>query len=355
MLIKKEIEGGFEVSFKGRKILEHSKGMKCIEIGKGEEEFRPQKKNQGFFKPKDKNLSLRTLEKATILDQNREKITIQFDSLVILELNVKADKLELKPRLIEESTDSGFINRFSLILPAEQDEKIYGCGEQFSKLNLKGKKVPLWTQEPGLGRDHSIFSILADLYAGAGGAWHTTYFPQCSFISSKNYFVFADNYAFSIFDFTAKNYHRLHFWGIPNKFVIGVQETSVETISSLSELLGCQPPLPDWAIDGIWLGIGGGLNDKSPWSVPSKLDTALDNAIKVSAVWSQDWTGLHSPSKVETYLFWNWEHDRQRYPELPAFIKELNEKGIKFLGYNNCFLMRHGEMYEEAKKNGYLI
>ena len=41
------------------------------------------------------------------------------------------------------------INRFWLNLCAVEQEHLYGCGEQFSVLDLKGKQLPLWVSEGG--------------------------------------------------------------------------------------------------------------------------------------------------------------------------------------------------------------
>jgi hypothetical protein len=39
------------------------------------------------------------------------------------------------------------INRFTLCYPSSPDEHIYGAGEQFTHLDLKGKNVPIWVSE----------------------------------------------------------------------------------------------------------------------------------------------------------------------------------------------------------------
>jgi alpha-glucosidase len=74
----------------------------------------------------------------------------------------------------------------------------------------------------------------------------------------------------------------------------------------------------------------------------------------LAAVWTEDWTGLKS-FMGQTRLYWNWKANDERYPELNGFIKKLNDKGIKFLGYNNCFLMYDTPMYNEAAEKVYLV
>ena len=48
-------------------------------------------------------------------------------------------------------------NRIWLRLAANPDDHIYGCGEQFSYFDLRGKPFPLWTSEQGVGRNKNSY------------------------------------------------------------------------------------------------------------------------------------------------------------------------------------------------------
>jgi len=343
----------FKLFFKDFEFLNHSNKNACIEIGTGQEDYRMNEKHCGIYRPKDNNLHMHALKEFKFVEISEIRIIVEFDNILKLQLNVISDRLEIAINLLNKNQN---FNRFTIHIPAIKDESIYGLGEQFSVLNMRRRNVPLWSREPGFGRDHSRFSKLAELFLeGGSGAWHTTYYPQPTFVSSRNYFIHVESYAYARLNFCSRNFHRLHFWEIPNRIIVDVRHTAVEVIQSLSDYLGRQPNLPDWSIDGFWLGVGGGLDENSQWSIPQKLKRALDANIKVSAIWSQDWTGLYKISRFETRLFWDWKYDNQRYPNLPEFITQLNAQGIKFLGYNNCFLMKHGDQYKEAEKKGYLI
>lgn len=345
----------FALSFNDIEILRHSPSQAIAEIGTGKADYRPNKKHQAYFKPRDLDTQMHPLVNFKIVDQSSKNISIDFEKILQLNINIIEDRLEI---IISPLGEQNILwNRFTLRIHATPEEHIYGLGEQYVVLDMRGRKVPLWTQEPGLARDNSLPAIVADIMMGAGGKWWTTYFPQPTFVSSRHYFVHAEAYCYSIFDFTARDHHKLHFWSIPGKIIIEIKPTMAEIIGSLSEYLGRQPPLPDWAIGGTWLGIGGGLNEACDCesSVPWKVRKAIDGGVPVSAVWCEDWTGLYRASQYETRLFWNWRYDADRYPELPEYIKSLHDQGIKFLGYNNCFLMQHGDLYTEAEKNGYLV
>ena len=58
---------------------------------------------------------------------------------------------------------------------------------------------------------------------------------------------------------------------------------------------------------------------------------------------------------VGKQLFWNWQWDKELYPGLDEKIKELNEKGIKVLGYCNPFLAVEKPLYKEASEKGYCV
>lgn len=53
-------------------------------------------------------------------------------------------RLELKLK-----NDATCHNRIWLRLAAQPEDHIYGCGEQFSYFDLRGKPFPLWTSEQG--------------------------------------------------------------------------------------------------------------------------------------------------------------------------------------------------------------
>ena len=75
------------------------------------------------------------------------------------------------------------IYRIWVDLVAEEDEFVFGGGEQFTYLNLRGRVYPIWVREQGVGRNLSsdVTQVrkvhlpqpqgpcLSHLGAGAGG------------------------------------------------------------------------------------------------------------------------------------------------------------------------------------------
>lgn len=66
-------------------------------------------------------------------------------------------------------------NRLYLSYASSPRERFFGFGAQYTYFDLKGKKVPIFIQEQGIGRGAQPVTLGANLQAGAGGSWHTTY------------------------------------------------------------------------------------------------------------------------------------------------------------------------------------
>jgi sulfoquinovosidase len=345
---------GFKLYYKEHLVLSHSPGKPCVKIGKGVPKYKEQ---HGCFSPiKNVSLGEYLLQDFEVKNDTEKQIDLEFKSgQEILKLSVvdTGKILEILPEC-----DNPSINRFTIVLQAKSEEAIYGCGEQFSELNLRGKDVPLWVEEQGIGRgDPKFITFLLNTFGGVGGDWYTTYYPQPTFVSSANYFCHFESSWYGKFNFTKTNCHELTIWGIPKKIQIGKYDTAVETVSTLSEILGRQPKFPEWALEnGMWLALQGRKGKE--W-VEERLKNALEKGVKVGAIWSQDWQGIYVTS-FGTQLFWDWKWDGNgreiRFPNFPDFVKEMREKyKVRYIGYINSFLNQGGDMYKEAAEKGYLV
>lgn len=337
-------DDGFEISFEDHLFFKHTRQESMISLGVGSGKFKEKYGNWKIDDDLNKRVDLTDFK---IVDKKETQIKINLttsdsNNLLVFTIRVVEGRLECTFEY-----DSARWNRFWCSVCASESESIYGCGEQFSELNLRGKKVPLWVTEQGCGRDDGLLARLLNLVALAGGHWWTTYIPLPTFVSSRNFFVHAESSVYAEFDFRGADKFVLHFWGNPQKIIVSKHTSAVETIGSLSKLLGRQTELPEWVFDGVWLGMQGGRE-----VVDRKLQKALDNDVAVSVLWCQDWQGRRDDSRA---LMWNWEYDDELYPDLPDYIKELNEKGIRYMGYNNSFLAEHGSLYKEAEEKGYLV
>lgn len=60
-------------------------------------------------------------------------------------------------------TESVQLNRVCLTYSSEANERFYGFGEQFSHVDFKGKRVPIFVQEQGIGRGDQPVTFAANL------------------------------------------------------------------------------------------------------------------------------------------------------------------------------------------------
>ncbi len=236
-----------------------------------------------------------------------------------------------------------------IILPAKPGEHIYGCGEQYTFLDLKGKKVPIISQEQGIGRGRDLLTFLAELTHGAGGHAFSTYLAAPVYFTNQGSGFFAEDYSYSVFSFRNPRRNELTFYGIPQKFHLFHSNSLEEALSEYSGLVGRQLELPDWVFEGAILGIQGGSH-----LLREKLQTALSAGIDISALWAQDWEG-QKITNFGTQLFWNWSHCNKLYPDIGGLINELDTQNIRFLGYVNPFLDKASQMYKEAASQGFLV
>jgi len=356
LIIKQhEHKKGFDLRFKGRLILQHNMDDPCAILGLHEPNIQMHPRYVGFYKKiKNRVTQAYSLNQVVIEEITQNKsYKLKFGEELEIAINIVDKRLILEPKLLSGSREQW--THFSLKLIANAEEAIYGGGEQFSYLNLRGRNLRLWVQEPGfIKTKKSVLKYIIDFLIGAGGEWWTTYFPQATFVSSDNYYVHVESYAYGELDFRSKRYHQIRFNEIPARIILDVQDSAIKTLKSLTEYLGRQRPLPDWILDGLWLGIIGGLNESDPDSIQAKLAKAKAANVKVAAIWAEDWSGIRK-FKAQTRLFWNWKYSQELYTDLPAYIEKLHAEGIRFLGYSNCFLMKDGEFYKEAEENGYLV
>ncbi|WP_173915433.1 alpha-glucosidase [Halobacillus sp. Marseille-Q1614] len=340
-------ENTFEIELDGRVLLRHTQDSPCVFVGRGEEKIEMYRGNYDIDDYIEERYGLRYAE----VTENEESYHILLkrsqEEMQSLSIHLSYENNNLR---LNFSGDREQYNRFWIRVNAEEKERVYGCGQQMSHLNLRGKHFPLWTSEPGVGRNKSTYTTWqADLHDKAGGDYYHTNYPQPTYLSTRKYFCHVETTAYADFDFRKDSFHELHVWEVPSAIMFESGETYKELVTRLTAQLGRQPELPEWVYDGIWLGMQGGTD-----RVQEKLDCALDSGIKVGAIWAQDWQGKRVTS-FGRRLNWNWKWDEKEYPQLDEKLKEWKKKGIRFMGYINPYVILDGELYNEAFQNDYLV
>ncbi|KAJ8299751.1 hypothetical protein KUTeg_023811, partial [Tegillarca granosa] len=315
-------------------IFKHSVKNPMISIGTGRTNFLSFLGNWRIDDNIDEKIELRNFTIASYLTSDTITFTGDGYSRVWLEkLNAFTSRnvnltlmIASNQSMVLSLTNNGPDFQYSwLRIAALPEEMVWGGGEQFSHLNLrersytrqqffsvlhpKDQTYPIWTREQGVGRNKSDkITFFADLQTGGGGAYHTTYFPQPSFISSQQYYFHYTGSNYAVMDFSNPIYHEVMFYGNVEQIFFKKEESLMNVVKSLSTYLGTMPPLPDWVTDGMILGVQGGTN-----VMLQKYKDATDQGVAINGLWIQDWAGQFNTS-FGSRLYWNWKWNEQRYP-----------------------------------------
>lgn len=252
-------------------------------------------------------------------------------------------------------------------------DRFFGFGEQFDRVEHRGKKVPLFVSEQGIGRTGAsavsrvtVSSKAESLVRGfeeeaatgkkvrlpGKGGEYDTYYPVTSYIDpGRNLAFLLDTQQRSIFDLGATHPGsvEVEVWE-PEGFAFEVLSGNdpLETVGLLSAQLGRPALPPAWAF-GTWLAIEGGSD-----RVREMVAKAKSHGAQLDAVWTQDWVGRRNRPLLQN-LKYHWEVDRDTYPDFEGLNQELDDQGIRHLGYINCFYSAAHESYKRAAKNRWMV
>ncbi|KAJ1283253.1 hypothetical protein BS78_03G114400 [Paspalum vaginatum] len=248
-------------------------------------------------------------------------------------------------------------NRVFLTYASSRDERFFGFGEQFSRMEFKGKRVPVLVQEQGIGRGDQPITFAANLVSyRSGGNWSTTYAPSPFYMTSKMRSLYLEGYDYSIFDLTKPDRVQIQIYGDSVQGRILDGDSPTELLTSYTESTGRPPVLPRWITSGAVVGMQGGTD-----AVRRVWDQLQEYDVPVSAFWLQDWVGQRKTS-IGSQLWWNWEVDDAHYSGWKDLVGDLRSRGIRTMTYCNPCLVpmdqkpntkRH--LFEEAKKLGILV
>jgi alpha-glucosidase len=333
-------DNGFDLVLDGRLILRHRSDAPCLFVGQGDARM---DMYRGNFDLEDYIIERTPLAHA-VVSGTEIAFSAAPDQPVRVMLNVSGDG---RNAVVAFHSADPSINRVWLRVKADKDEHVWGGGEQMSYFDMRSRRFPLWTSEPGVGRDKSTeITFKADVSGKSGGDYWNTNYPQPTFLSSRRYALHVETTAYSAFDFRRADFHELEVWAVPDRIELTARPTFISLVESMSERFGRQPPLPEWVYGGAIIGLKDGANSFE------RLEAIIAAGTKVSGLWCEDWVGLRHTS-FGARLFWDWKANEDRYPGLRQRIAELEDRGIRFLGYVNPYLAVDGSLFPEAEAAGY--
>ncbi len=235
-------------------------------------------------------------------------------------------------------------------LPAEKDEAVFGGGEQYRQVNLRGEQVVNFVSEH-IKAVTIVEKALVPrpLYREKEHGSIGSYAPMPVFVTDRGRLVLFDTAADGLADFTGEDALLFAFDACPKSLTLLHGKDYRELSALLAERIPNRQYLPGWCHDGMILGIQGGTD-----TILKKCFAMLDAGAKVSAVWSQDWSG-EIRTVMGKQVWWNWETDEKLYPDLKGAIRKLNDRGVRFLAYINPYLVKDGRLYNYCRDKGWLI
>lgn len=241
----------------------------------------------------------------------------------------------------------------SIVARSRPEEHFFGFGEQFTKFDLKGERVPVLVSEGGIGRGLQPLTFVANLLAGAGGDWSTSYRPLSECVTSDLRHFLWGGERYEACDLRDPN--RAAF-----KTFANYNQLQVRAASTPSDLLPRKwrstTKFPEWVYRGAIIGMQGGTA-----RVREVYERLKQYGVPVAAFWLQDWCGQRKTS-FGKQLWWNWELDQERYPQWDELREELRRDDVRIMTYVNPFLVdMQGKrpvkrnLFHEARENGFLV
>lgn len=330
-------EGGFDLHLAGRAVLCHRSEYPAISVASGDPVVTMVR---GNFRLSDTPVAARPLSVCEVVGAGAVVLSSD-DGAAKVALSLAPDA----PRLIVTALTEH--DRITLDISLAPDDVLWGGGEQMSYLALNGRSFPIWTSEPGVGREPG--APLTDQASAdgsfAGGDYWTTNYPEPTVLCSGGWALSLANAEYAELDARVPGRLRLHVWS--GVVTIDLFEGAPADLTrQLGARFGPRQALPEWALGGAIVGLkqGEGSFDR--------LERLLEAGAAVSGLWCEDWVGIRETS-FGRRLFWDWQWNADRYPDLPARIAALKARGIRFLGYVNPYLAVDGPLYPEAAAKGY--
>ena len=318
------VEGGFDLLVGGHKVLAHRPDKPAFFLGTGDPQVTMVR---GNFRMSDNATPASDL---LLLESNGP------DQFALCGASCPARMLgtiEQEPCRLRLQSASGH-DRIVVDFTLEPDEVLWGGGEQMSYLALNGRKFPIWTSD--LASADGSF---------AGGDYWTTNYPEPTVLSSRGWALSLANAEYCELDCSEPGRLRITVWsGEATVDLFAGDPASL--VQQLGARFGRRQPLPEWALGGAIVGLKEGERSFD------RLEQLLDAGAAVSGLWCEDWVGIRQTS-FGRRLFWDWQWNAERYPDLPARIAALKDRGIRFLGYVNPYLAVDGPLYAEAAARGY--
>ena len=217
--------------------------------------------------------------------------------------------------------------QFAATFSLAHDEKIYGCGESFTKLDKRGQKVVLWAYD-------------------CHGVQHDgMYKPVPFFMSNRGYGMFLHSSAPATFDF-GHSYHETTtiFTGDEVLDLFVFLGNPKEVLSEYTALTGRSPMPPLWSF-GLWMSRCTYKSEKEARDVAKKLrqHRIPSDVIHLDTGWfEEDWRCDYQFSKT-------------RFKNPLKMIRDLAKQGFKISLWQLSYFNPKNRLFKEILAKGLAV
>ena len=207
------------------------------------------------------------------------------------------------------------------------DEKIFGCGESFTRLNKRGQRIVLYARD-GMGVQNEYM-----------------YKPIPFFMSSRGYGMFVHTSAPVTFDF-GKTYdqHNVIYTGDENLDLFIFLGNPKEILSEYTALTGRSPVPPVWSF-GFWMSRITYKSEDEVRDVAAKLRQYRipSDVIHLDTGWFEtDWRS-------------NYQFSTSRFRDPAKMIADLKRQGFHISLWQYTYFTPKNELYQEIVSKGYNV
>lgn len=207
------------------------------------------------------------------------------------------------------------------------NEKIYGCGESFTRLNKRGQKLVIMTNDPH------------------GAQTKEMYKPIPFFLSSEGYGIFAHTSAPLTFDFGhAYDGGSVIFSGDDHLDLFIFLGEPREVLEAYTALTGRSPVPPLWSF-GLWMSRITYTSEREVRDVARKLreHRIPADVIHLDTGWfERDWCCDYTFSK-------------SRFPDPEAMLADLRRQGFRVSAWQLPYFTPDNPLYRECVEKGYAV
>jgi alpha-D-xyloside xylohydrolase len=207
------------------------------------------------------------------------------------------------------------------------DEKLFGCGESFTRLDKRGQRVVLYTRD-GMGVQNEYM-----------------YKPIPFFMSSRGYGMFVHTSAPVTFDFGKTfDQHNVIYTGDENLDLFVFLGDPKEILSEYTALTGRSPVPPLWSF-GFWMSRITYKSEDEVRDVAAKLrqHRIPADVIHLDTGWFEtDWRS-------------NYQFSKTRFRDPARMIADLLRQGFHISLWQYTYFTPKNELYQEIVSKGYAV